>query len=84
MRFAQTYCSQCGEEQGPGDNGVSHCRDHLNAHVHPVFQSILASFTEPQRVHADLAYNEMKRTGELDRLVDRRALVEQIQRGDKT
>ena len=82
MKFPQTYCSQCGTEQGPGDSGVSHCKDHRNSHVHPVFQSILASFTEPQRVQADLAYNEMKRTGELDRQRDHRALLDQIKHGD--
>lgn len=27
-RFPMTYCSQCGSEQGPGDEGVSHCSDH--------------------------------------------------------
>jgi hypothetical protein len=27
-RFAMTYCSQCGSEQGPGNEGVSHCSDH--------------------------------------------------------
>jgi len=27
-RFAQTFCSQCGAEQGPGNSGVSHCTDH--------------------------------------------------------
>lgn len=27
-RFPQTWCSQCGEEQGPGDHGFSHCQDH--------------------------------------------------------
>jgi hypothetical protein len=27
-RFAQTYCSQCGVAVGPGDSGVSRCRDH--------------------------------------------------------
>lgn len=27
-RFAQTYCSQCGGEFGPGDSGFSHCSDH--------------------------------------------------------
>jgi len=52
MRFAQTYCSQCGQEQGPGDNGVSHCRDHLNAHVHPVFRDILSGFFTPQPTRA--------------------------------
>ena len=28
-RFAQTYCSQCGCEQGPGDSGVSSCVEHI-------------------------------------------------------
>jgi hypothetical protein len=27
-RFPMTYCSQCGNEQGPGNEGVSHCSDH--------------------------------------------------------
>jgi len=27
-RFEQTYCSQCGNEFGPGDEGFSHCADH--------------------------------------------------------
>ncbi|KWE70527.1 hypothetical protein WL77_12040 [Burkholderia ubonensis] len=27
-RFAQTYCSACGVELGPGTSGVSHCSDH--------------------------------------------------------
>jgi len=27
-RFAQTYCSQCGRENGPGNSGVSRCADH--------------------------------------------------------
>ena len=29
FRFAQTYCSQCGCECGPGDAGVSSCKDYL-------------------------------------------------------
>ena len=29
-RFAMTYCSQCGSEMGPGDDGFSHCEDHWN------------------------------------------------------
>lgn len=32
-RFAMTYCSQCGMEQGPGDDGVSNCSDHRPAHI---------------------------------------------------
>ena len=27
-RFPQTYCSQCGEPQGPGNEGFSDCRQH--------------------------------------------------------
>lgn len=27
-RFAQTWCSQCGRENGPADAGTSHCSDH--------------------------------------------------------
>ena len=27
-RFPMTYCSQCGQEFGPGDHGYSHCESH--------------------------------------------------------
>ena len=27
-RFNNTYCSQCGDEFGPGEHGYSHCDDH--------------------------------------------------------
>jgi hypothetical protein len=27
-KFAKTFCSQCGQEFGPGDHGFSHCSDH--------------------------------------------------------
>jgi hypothetical protein len=27
-RFADTHCSQCGKDLGPGDHGVSHCEHH--------------------------------------------------------
>ncbi len=27
-KFPETWCSQCGQPQGPGDNGFSHCEDH--------------------------------------------------------
>ncbi len=30
-RFSQTFCSQCGDEFGPGDGGFSHCSDHSHA-----------------------------------------------------
>lgn len=29
--FLHTYCSQCGHDLGPGDEGVSQCRDHTSA-----------------------------------------------------
>jgi hypothetical protein len=28
-KFDHTFCSQCGAEFGPGDNGFSHCSDHM-------------------------------------------------------
>lgn len=27
-RFAETFCSQCGQGFGPGEHGFSHCDDH--------------------------------------------------------
>ena len=30
-RFAETFCSQCGGEFGPGDSGYSHCKNHRTA-----------------------------------------------------
>lgn len=30
-RFSVTYCSQCGGEFGPGDQGFSHCSDHVRS-----------------------------------------------------
>jgi hypothetical protein len=27
-RFPQTFCSECGQEFGPGSEGFSHCEDH--------------------------------------------------------
>lgn len=26
--YEKTYCSQCGQEFGPGDSGYSHCSNH--------------------------------------------------------
>lgn len=28
VKFAETFCSQCGGSFGPGDSGFSHCVDH--------------------------------------------------------
>jgi len=33
-KFAETYCSQCGQNLGPGDSGVSDCRDHASVENH--------------------------------------------------
>jgi hypothetical protein len=88
MKFPQTYCSQCGTEQGPGDSGVSHCRDHRNANLHPVFQQLLKPFTPPypyteeQRAQADLAINRMKRSGELQDREAWRTHCEELKHGD--
>lgn len=30
-KFEKTFCSQCGGEFGPGENGYSHCSDHKDA-----------------------------------------------------
>ena len=27
-RFEETWCSQCGQPQGPGDSGYSQCKEH--------------------------------------------------------
>ncbi|KVZ80001.1 hypothetical protein [Burkholderia ubonensis] len=35
-RFAQTYCSACGAELGPGNAGVSSCADHRARALHIV------------------------------------------------
>lgn len=26
--YEQTYCSECGQEQGPAESGVSSCKEH--------------------------------------------------------
>lgn len=28
LKFANVFCSQCGQEFGPGDHGFSHCENH--------------------------------------------------------
>ena len=30
-RFPEVSCSQCGQSFGPGNSGLSHCRDHQPA-----------------------------------------------------
>jgi hypothetical protein len=34
-RFAQTSCSQCGAETGPGNEGHSSCSTHQLPRIHP-------------------------------------------------
>lgn len=29
-RFTNVYCSNCGQEFGPGDHGFSHCENHAH------------------------------------------------------
>ena len=33
-KFANVFCSQCGQEFGPGDHGFSHCENHKRHNVH--------------------------------------------------
>lgn len=32
-KYDKTYCSQCGQEFGPGDCGYSHCENHIMPNV---------------------------------------------------
>lgn len=32
FRFSMTYCSQCGNNMGPGNEGFSSCHQHWLAH----------------------------------------------------
>ncbi|SAK33234.1 hypothetical protein [Burkholderia multivorans] len=32
-RFANVYCSSCGQSFGPGNKGFSHCTDHIGRRV---------------------------------------------------
>ncbi len=43
-KFANVFCSQCGQEFGPGDHGFSHCENHraaktYNAELRPPAES---------------------------------------------
>ena len=44
-KFANTYCSQCGGEFGPGDSGFSHCDQHWS----PGVKKALAVFDDGMR-----------------------------------
>ena len=34
MKFQETFCSQCGQGFGPGDQGFSSCKSHAPKHQH--------------------------------------------------
>lgn len=59
------FCSQCGNSQGPGDSGFSHCSDHRKR-------------DEAARVAADISRNRAKNDGSLLAAEIHRAHVEQI------
>lgn len=33
MKYQNTFCSQCGQDQGPGDAGFSQCKDHSKENI---------------------------------------------------
>ena len=35
-RFDNVFCSECGRDFGPGDNGFSHCRNHAGVKETPL------------------------------------------------
>ena len=39
-KFPETYCSQCGQNLGPGDSGVSHCRDHASVETRQQYELV--------------------------------------------
>ena len=49
-RFARTYCSQCGDELGPGDAGVSSCSDHAQKVLHKCEGECDEHTSEPMQV----------------------------------
>lgn len=56
-RFAKTYCSQCGREFGPGDNGYSHCHQHEPT-VKRVYIGGGAQMTAPLNLEWHLRYGD--------------------------
>lgn len=60
----------------------------MNAHIPSALAQALAPFAPPQSsvhedaaIRADLAYNDLKNSGELRRREDARALADQVQWG---
>ena len=63
------FCSQCGTQQGLGEHGFSHCRDHRKR-------------DEAASVAADVAYNRAKNNGSLLAAEIAKAHAEQIKWGE--
>jgi hypothetical protein len=63
------FCSQCGQPQGLGEHGFSHCWDHRQR-------------DEAARVAADVAYNRAKNDGSLLAAEIAKAHAEQIKWGE--
>ena len=52
--YLNTYCSQCGQDFGPGRHGFSHCRDHERRDYLKEARAILAvgeSYLLPEWQH---------------------------------
>lgn len=47
FKFRETYCSQCGEEFGPGDSGFSHCDQHLRQSEDEMNKTGRGKWTQP-------------------------------------
>jgi hypothetical protein len=76
-KFDKTFCSQCGQEFGPGDHGFSHCSDHQGKIIGQsgplsALQETAPSAGEPKRWHW---------TGNLCRFVNGR-LVAQMEHSE--
>jgi hypothetical protein len=54
-RFANTSCSQCGGEFGPGDHGYSHCENHAGRSTRPMHGTVDADLWDAKQHRARLA-----------------------------
>ena len=61
-RFENTFCSQCGQEFGPGDHGFSHCRNHS--------QDVFSMAGQTARLHLALSELAALVRGECPALLD--------------
>lgn len=58
MRFATTWCSQCGIDLGPGDSGVSSCSGHPGVVSVPAARFGDEEYPDPEESAVDRAYND--------------------------